>query len=190
MRSQKMEREFLSLHFSLVLSNSRHNMLCSPMNCCKGCCMWSCEFNSDFIPFLHNSYCYLLQVRKVLCCHAFPWCTRKFQYLFCPCIICRSCSFSSVLPFLLLLFPWCNLILKMWEIIFFCRQITLRAVSRDILRGPRLFWPSIPLLPSVWRYCTFYSRKYRLGQNARAGEKRCSYILFRGISPGWISRKH
>jgi hypothetical protein len=26
-------------------------------------------------------------------------------------------------------------------LIFFCRQITLWVISRDILRGPRLFWP-------------------------------------------------
>ncbi len=32
-------------------------------------------------------------------------------------------------------------IFKMREIIFFCGQITLWAISRDILRGPRLFWP-------------------------------------------------
>jgi hypothetical protein len=31
------------------------------------------------------------------------------------------------------------LILKMREIIFFCGQITLWAIFRDILRGPRLF---------------------------------------------------
>ncbi len=33
------------------------------------------------------------------------------------------------------------LILKMRKIIFFCGQITLWAISRNILRGPRLFWP-------------------------------------------------
>jgi hypothetical protein len=30
---------------------------------------------------------------------------------------------------------------KLWDIIFFCGTITLWAISRDILRGPRLFWP-------------------------------------------------
>ncbi len=30
---------------------------------------------------------------------------------------------------------------KMRDIIFFCGTITFWAVSRDILRGPRLFWP-------------------------------------------------
>ncbi len=30
---------------------------------------------------------------------------------------------------------------KLRDIIFFCGTITLWAISRDILRGPRLFWP-------------------------------------------------
>ena len=30
---------------------------------------------------------------------------------------------------------------KLWDIIFFGGTITLWAISRDILRGPRLFWP-------------------------------------------------
>ena len=30
---------------------------------------------------------------------------------------------------------------KLWDLIFFCGTITLWAISRDILRGPRLFWP-------------------------------------------------
>ncbi len=30
---------------------------------------------------------------------------------------------------------------KLWHLIFFCGTITLWAISRDILRGPRLFWP-------------------------------------------------
>ncbi len=30
---------------------------------------------------------------------------------------------------------------KLWDIIFFCETITLWAISRDILRGPRLFYP-------------------------------------------------
>ncbi len=33
------------------------------------------------------------------------------------------------------------LFMKLWDIIFFCGTITLWAISRDILRGPRLFWP-------------------------------------------------
>ncbi len=45
---------------------------------------------------------------------------------------CSSCILTANVP----------LILKMREIIFFCGQITLWAMSRDILRGPRLFWPS------------------------------------------------
>ncbi len=30
---------------------------------------------------------------------------------------------------------------KLWDLIFFCGTITLWGISRDILRGPRLFWP-------------------------------------------------
>ncbi len=36
---------------------------------------------------------------------------------------------------------------KLRDIIFFCGTITLWAISRDILRGPRLFWPQKNCIP-------------------------------------------
>ncbi len=40
---------------------------------------------------------------------------------------------------------------KLRDIIFFCGTITLWAISRDILRGPRLFWPLKLSRAQHWR---------------------------------------
>ncbi len=72
--------------------------------------------------------------------------------------------------------------------IFFCRTITLWAISRDILRGPRLFWPiKLSRAPEKW-LIKFLSPKIKImSQSFVNGGTLVILCLFATLGPQFYS---